>query len=102
MQPTELSRTPRNIQKIYKTKKTVHNAEIDILKTLLPFELWSHPQKFTLFEKYIENVDFLGFVAIFRPLCSGMSVIYVQGVLDYRDLDYRNPRNTGINKIFHL
>ena len=25
----------------------------------------------------------------------------VQGVLDYRDLDYRNPRNIGINQIFH-
>ena len=25
----------------------------------------------------------------------------VQGVLDYRDLNYRDPRNTGIYKKFH-
>ena len=26
----------------------------------------------------------------------------IQGVLNYRDLDYRDPCNTGINKKFHL
>ena len=26
----------------------------------------------------------------------------IQGVLDYRDLDYRNPRNTGIYKKFQV
>ena len=28
-------------------------------------------------------------------------IISVQQVLDYRDLDYRDPRNTGIYKKFH-
>ena len=31
-----------------------------------------------------------------------VSYIYIQQVLDYRDLDYRDPCNTGIHKKFHL
>ena len=55
---------------------------------------------FMTFQEDIDQCMYIG-QCISHVVNNIQCIPHVQQVLDYRDLDYRDPRNTGIYKKFH-